>query len=133
MTAAVTPAGLNKFIKADILPIFVIRNITNSKLIGKWDNTTIHFRELAPTTGLYQAWRDKLISQEEFEKRYLLELIDFDLQWFTKRLEQLVEFSNANSIVIMGYGDYETSNRKVLSTFLNNLGIFEKEIKEIKL
>ena len=71
ITSFVSPENLNTITKElNYLPVFVIRNIANSVLIGKYSGTSIHFRDFAPSTQLYQLWRDKKIDQTQYEKLY---------------------------------------------------------------
>ena len=58
------------------LPILAIRNIAGSKLIGKYQDSSIHFKELSPSNELYREKRDKKISIDEFHKKYILEIFN---------------------------------------------------------
>ena len=69
-TSFVSPVTLKIFTENGYLPIFIIRNISNSELIGKYNGTAVHFRNLAPSTELFRAKRDGLIDFTEFSKRY---------------------------------------------------------------
>lgn len=131
-TSFVSPKNLTNIIEDNLLPIFILRNIKNSKLIGKYSDTAIHFKNLAPSDKLYQIRRDKLITREEYEKRYIIELSEQpNFQNIIKKLEQLTELCSANGVVILDYGfGNNESHRNILSNLLNNLDILNYKITE---
>lgn len=131
-TSFVSPLTLPEFISKGLLPIFIIRNISNSSLIGKYSDTPIHMKELAPSNELFREKRDKRITQEEFEKRYAIEISEINLEKQLQKLEQLVQCSDASGVVLLGYGSsYDSCHRQVLSSILNNSGLLNNRIKEI--
>lgn len=122
-------AAVKKF---NMLPIFILRSIRNSELIGKYSGSAIHFRNLSPSSPLYQAYRDGLISLEEYKKRFLIELSELKLYEVVGKLESLCNISEANGVILFAYGEnLETSHRKILSDFLNSSDLLEKPVKEM--
>ena len=90
-TSFVSPLTLEKFKASNILPIFIIRNIDRSDLIGKYSGSPVHFKELSPSSELFRRKRDKTISIEEFKKLYVIEITGkVDLKKIIDRLESLV-------------------------------------------
>ena len=133
-TSYVSPMTLDVFVKNNILPIFIIRSIHNSQLIGKYSDTLIHFKDLAPSGELYRARRDGLIGDLEFNKKYVIEMSEINFQDIIKRLDYLASLCGADSVVLLGYGmDYERCHRKLLAELLNASGLLENNIKEIVL
>lgn len=131
-TSYVSPANMKMFEKNELLPIFILRNIRNSKLIGKYSDSAVHFKDLSPSNALYQAKRDKKISIEEFKEDYKREISNIPLENILKRLKSLAEISNAKAIVLLGYGsDSSVCHRTVLSELLNQSGLLSTPIKEI--
>ncbi len=131
-TSYVSPANMKMFEKNELLPIFILRNIRNSKLIGKYSDSAVHFKDLSPSNALYQAKRDKKISIEEFKEDYKREISNIPLENIIKRLKSLAEISNAKAIVLLGYGsDSSVCHRTVLSELLNQSGLLSTPIKEI--
>lgn len=131
-TSFVSPKNLTDIIKNNLLPVFILRNIKNSELIGKYSDTAIHLKNLAPSDKLYQNRRDGLITREEYEKRYIIELSEQpNFQNIIKKLEQLTDLCGADGVVILdyGFGDKE-SHRNILSNILNNLDILNYKITE---
>jgi len=131
-TSFVSPKNLTDIINNNLLPIFIIRYIKKSELIGKYSDTAIHFKNLAPSDRLYQIRRDRKISREEYEKRYIIELSEQpNFQNIIKKLEQLTELCNADGVVLLDYGsDDRESHRNILSELLNNLDILNYKITE---
>lgn len=131
-TSYVSPKNLIDIIKNNLLPIFIIRNIKNSKIIGKYSDTAIHFKNLAPSNELYQNRRDRKITREEYEKKYIIELSEqSNFQNIIKKLEQLVKLCHADGVVILDYGsDNKESHRNILSDILNKLDILNYKITE---
>lgn len=131
-TSFVSPLTLPEFISKELLPIFIIRNISNSSLIGKYSDTPIHVKELSPSNELFREKRDRRITQEEFEKRYAIEISEVNLEKQLQKLEQLAQCSGAKGIVLLGYGsNYENCHRRVLSDILNNSGLLNNRVREI--
>lgn len=131
-TSFVSPMTLDATVKANILPVFIIRSIHNSQLIGQYSDTAIHFKQLAPSTELFRARRDGLITFLEFQKKYVIEMSEINFQDTTKRLDYLASLCNASGVVLMGYGsDYNLCHRKILSELLNSSDLLENVITEL--
>ena len=132
-TSFVSPATLERFRSNNILPIFIVRNIKNSELIGQYSGSPVHLKELSPSNELFRKKRDKAVSIDEFKKLYAIEITErVDLKRIIDKLESLVELSGARSVVLLGYGsDYDSCHRSVLAKILNGSGLLEKPIKEL--
>ena len=79
LTSFVSPSTLDFFIQSDYLPIFILRNIKNSELLRKYSETAVQIKELSPSNELYQSMRDGLLSLEEYQKRYVIEMSEINL------------------------------------------------------
>lgn len=122
-TSYVSPATMESLPQNNILPIFVIRTIANSSLIGKYSGTSIHLRELAPSYELFKSYKyDSQITREEFEKRYLIELSQINILKIMDRIEGMARSCNATGVVFMGYGKYDEDYRNILAEFLEGFG-----------
>lgn len=132
-TSFVSPATLERFRSNNILPIFIVRNIENSELIGQYSGSSVHLKELSPSNELFRKKRDKALSIDEFKKLYAIEITErVDLKRIIDKLESLVELSGARSVVLLGYGsDYDSCHRSVLAKILNGSGLLEKPVKEL--
>lgn len=132
-TSFVSPATLERFRSNNILPIFIVRNIENSELIGQYSGSPVHLKELSPSNELFRKKRDKVLSIDEFKKLYAIEITErVDLKRIIDKLESLVELSGARSVVLLGYGsDYDSCHRSVLAKILNGSGLLEKPVKEL--
>lgn len=131
-TSFVSPITLKIFSEQGYLPIFIIRNIKPSELIGKYSDTSIHFKNLAPSNELFRAKRDSIIDFEEFSKRYIIEVSEINLQKMIERLEYLAELSGAKGVVLLGYGsDNRICHRSILASLLNESGLLENRVTEI--
>lgn len=132
-TSFVSPVSMEIFSKNNLLPIFIIRKIGNSELIGMYEGTSIHFKDLSPSNELFRQKRDGAISFEDFSKRYLIELSErIDLSEVKRKLENLVNISGASGVVLLGYGsDEKACHRSVLSGMLNSAEFSEEKIKEL--
>lgn len=131
-TSFVSPVSMKIFIDNGYLPIFILRNIVNSEVIGKYSNTAIHFRELSPSSELFHQKRDGVIDILEFKKRYAIEMSNINLKDIIAKLEYLVKISEARGVVLLGYGsNYEICHRSVLSDILNSSGLLEKRVTEL--
>ena len=122
-TSYVSPATMESLPKNNLLPIFVIRNISNSSLIGKYSNTPIHIRELTPSYELFKSYKyDQQITREDFEKKYLIELSNAGVLRIMERLDTMANSCGAQGIVFMGYGKYDDDYRNILAGFLEGFG-----------
>ena len=131
-TSFVSPVTLKIFTENGYSPIFIIRNISNSELIGKYNGTAVHFRNLAPSTELFRAKRDGLIDFTEFSKRYIIEMSNVNFVEVIDKLNYLAELSNARGVILMGYGsDDKICHRSILSNLINSMGILNSHITEI--
>lgn len=132
-TSFVSPATLERFRSNNVLPIFIVRNIENSELIGQYSGSPVHLKELSPSNELFRKKRDKALSIDEFKKLYAIEITErVDLKRVVDKLESLVELSGARSVVLLGYGsDYDSCHRSVLAKILNGSGLLEKPVKEL--
>ena len=131
-TSFVSPLTLPMFIKSDLLPIFIIRNISNSTLIGPYSGTKIHCKVLAPSTELFKKKREAEITIEEFKKLYALEIAEVDLEQILHEWELLVECSGAKGIVILVFGSKdEICHRSVLRSILNSSGLLNNRVAEV--
>lgn len=132
-TSFVSPVTMELFREKNLLPVFIIRKIQNSELIGMYEGTSIHLKELSPSNELFRKKRDKEVTLEEFAKEYILEIsqtVDFDN--IIKRLNTLAELSGADGIVMLGYGsDCNLCHRSVLAEILNSLGVFKNKVTEL--
>lgn len=123
---------MKEFISRNLLPIFILRHIKNSELIGKYSDTAIHFKDLAPSDLLYRRKRDKEITFDEFKEEYLKEISGVNLSEMLKKLGSLILISNADGAIFLGYGSsVETCHRSILSELLNKSGLLGEEIKEL--
>lgn len=131
ITSFVTPYTLNYFIKNELLPIFILRNIRNSDLIGKYSDSAIHFKDLSPSNELFQSRRDRKIEIEEYKKRYLDEIKHINLNQVLKRFINLRNISGAKGIVLMSYGSNSVGcHRTFLAEYINNLNLLKDSITE---
>lgn len=131
-TSFVSPVTLKIFTENGYLPIFIIRNINNSELIGKYSGTAVHFKDLAPSTELFRAKRDEVIDFTEFAKRYIIEMSNVNFVDVINKLNYLAELSNARGIILMGYGsDDKKCHRSILSNLINSMKLLDSRVTEI--
>lgn len=130
-TSFVSPVTLQLFIDNGYLPIFIIRNIGTSELIGKYSGTAVHFKNLAPSNELFREFRDSGIDLTEYSKRYIIELSNVNFQETIDRIQYLVEISNAKGAVLLGYGsDDKRCHRSILADLFNLSGLLEHKVTE---
>ncbi len=123
-TSYASRENFEKLVKLNYLPIIILRNIRNSKLLSPYSDTYIHLRELSPSTELYQSWKNREIGISEYRDRYLLELIErrINTQEIYKNLEFLCNLTEARGIVLLGYEEKcELCHRRFLAEFLKEL------------
>lgn len=131
-TSFVSPITLKLFCDNNILPIFIIRSIKNSDLIGKFEGSAIHFKELSPSSELFRQKRDGVIDQTEFEKRYAIEISNTDIPKIIEKIKYLANLSNTDKVVLLGYGSNNLiCHRHVLSDIFNESGLLDEKITEI--
>ena len=132
-TSYASEENLKELVSQGYLPFIILRNIRDSRLLGPYSDTSIHLRELSPSTELYHEFRDGKISIEEYKHQYLLEIIERRISFYDlrKRLSFLSDLVNAEGVVFLGYTeDPERCHRSALSEFLSHL--WKQEITEWK-
>jgi len=130
-TSYATKDNLENLVSHSYLPVIILRNIRSSKLLSPYSDTSIHLRELSPSTELFHKYRDGLIGVEEYHHQYLLELIERKLSFYDirKRLIFLNNLVSAEGVVLLGYEeDPEKCHRSALARFLKEL--WKQEIYE---
>lgn len=131
-TSFVSPVTLKLFSEKGYLPIFIIRNIKTSELIGKFSDTYIHLKELAPSDELFREKRDSIIDFKEFSKKYIIEISKINLGKIVEKLDYLRKISGAEGVVLLGYGsDDKACHRSLLASLLNESGLLENKVTEI--
>lgn len=131
-TSFVSPATFREFIKQNYLPIFIIRNIKTSNLVGHFENSILHFKELAPSNELFRLKRDGLITKEEFKESYSEEIRVQNLLGILGKIEYLAGLANTDKVVLLGYGSRaEECHRTILTDFLYQEKLWEGPINEI--
>lgn len=132
-TGCVNPQTMDALPKAGWLPIFILRTIYNSNLIGKYTGTPVHMFWLAPHPETYHLWRDGKVNWETYSRMYENEILKgVRFESLIERLEILASAAGAKGVVLMGYEqDVRRCHRSVLSRLLNSSGILEERVKEI--
>lgn len=132
VTSYVSPLNLKIFPENGYLPIFIIRSIHNSSLIGKYSGTVVHMKELSPSSELFRAKKDGLIDREEFVKRYIIEMSNINLLDMVNKFNYLASLSGAKGVVLMGYNsDDRECHRSVLRDLLNDTGLLSNRVVEL--
>lgn len=132
VTSYVSPLNLKIFPENGYLPIFIIRSIHNSSLIGKYSGTVVHMKELSPSSELFRAKKDGLIDREEFVKRYIIEMSNINLLDMVNKFNYLASLSGAKGVVLMGYNsDDRECHRSVLRDLLNDTGLLSNHVVEL--
>lgn len=133
-TSYLSEENLDKLVKQNYLPIFIIRNLRNSRLVWQYSDSCLHFRTLTPSTDLFQQYKSGLIGIDKYKHEYLLELVDRKLS-FTGILEKLTflnDLVEAKGVVLLGYEvNPELCHRSALSALLSKL--WNLEIQELQL
>lgn len=131
-TAYVSAGNLEALIQAEWLPVFIIRSIKNSPLIGKYHGTPVHLYWLAPHPEVFHLYRDKKIDFDEYADIYADDILrSVKFPRLIETLEILRTASSAKGIVLMGYGeDMNKCHRSILAQILNESGLLEHPIKE---
>lgn len=131
-TSYIDSPNIERIKQKNLLPIFIIRSMGRLDYIEKWAGTPLHFRELSPSKELFKEYRESVIDQETFFKRFVIELSDVDFQSVILRLENLVESSGADGIVLCGLGeDPNNSHRSIVSDILWRTGYLEFKPSEL--
>ena len=123
----VSPNTLDFFINSGLLPIFIIRNIKTSDLIGKYSETALHIKELSPSNELYQRMRDGLLSFEEYAKKYTIEMSEVNLYSVIEKIKTLIRLSGAKTAILLDYNG-KFYHHSILAGILNNMGIDTEEL-----
>ncbi len=132
-TSYVSEENIEYFSKEDILPVFIIRNISNSPIISKWSGSPIHIKDLSPRTELFQRYKRGIIDFDTYIREYVIGLASVNFYGLMKRLETLATSTGAKGIVLMGYvTDPEKCHRKVLGEMIDLTGYFDGPVEEIK-
>lgn len=132
LTTYVTPERLQMIIDDEYLPIFIARTITNSGLIGKWQGSSVHFSQLAPSPTLLRDWKKNRIDDKEFEEKFRQEQEKVDYEAVLKRLALLCDCSNAKGVILFGYGqDPRQCHRSIVSKLINETGLLNNPVEEI--
>lgn len=131
-TSYITPESFNEFILKNILPIFIARNISNSGLIGSWQDTSVHFPELAPRPDLLRFWKYQGMSTEEFDKLFTEDLKKVDIFKILEKINMMCGICNSKGAVLLGYGeDPMKDHRHTVMNYINSLGILFSNITEL--
>lgn len=132
-TSYVSSENIKKCVDLNLLPIFIMRKIYNSQIIGKYSDTALHIPELAPSNELYHAYKNSEITQKDYLVSYEEELHEVDLEKLISRFELLSRLSNSSGIVLMTYGKPETEGtyRSVTADYLNKSGLLDNLVYEI--
>lgn len=109
------------------LPIFAIRRISKSPVIGRYSNTPVHFPSLAPSDELMEKLEKNTIETERFEKECIIELSRVSIQDTVKKLEYLSDRNNSAGVVIVTEGD---TYKNGLLLVLKYSGFLIKEVEE---
>lgn len=132
-TSFVSPATFRGYIEQNYLPIFIVRNIKNSELVGHFEGSILHFKELSPSNELFRAKRDGLIRIEDFKREYIGEIRNQNLLGLLGKIEYLAGIANTDKVVLLGYGSRsEDCHRTILGDYLFNTGLITERIHEIR-
>ena len=130
-TSYVSAENIEYFSKHGILPVFIIRNISNSPLINKWSGSPIHIKDLSPRTELFQRYKRGIIDFDTYIKEYIIGLSQVNFYGLMKRLDTLASSSGANALVLMGYvEDPAKCHRTPLASMIDMTEYFENSVQE---
>lgn len=130
-TSFVSPVTMEKFSNNNWLPFFCLRSIYKSPLIGKYTDTSIHLKELSPSSILYQKFRDEILNKNEYFEEFKKEIQDINIRGILEKIEYMVDLCDAEGAVLLTYGtDSNISHRSVLRDLINDLNILETPIEE---
>lgn len=133
VTSFISPINLDLFInKLNYLPIFIIRHIKGLDTIGKYSETAIHFKSLAPSFELFRQKRDGQLTIDDFKRGYVMEITEGGRLFSDlNRISELAELSGASGVVLMSIGsNFRNCHRSVLADVINNSGYLDEPIKE---
>lgn len=117
----------------NLVPVFAMKKIFNSEIIGIYSDTALHVFEFSPSNELYHSFIDGDIDMDGLHDELFDELdYSLDLERFISKLETMAKVSNASGVVIMTYGrDPRKGYRPILAEYLNNSGLLKKPVYEI--
>lgn len=132
-TSYISAENIERIIKKNYLPLFPIRSIYSSPIIGQYSGTAIHLKELSPSVDLFRSWRGGQTSTENYKKLYALEILkNVSLEDEIKKLEFLAETANAEGVVLLGYStDSEECHRKIISGLFWGTGTLVNKPEEL--
>lgn len=133
-TAKLDAELVEKLIEEGYLPVFIERELTPSTY--QYFGTDQHFPELSPSYELREEYDKGLISEGEFEKKYLIELASHNWPSLIRNLEILRDAREKGAIVIISSEDCSKAgcHRIYLSEMLSCSGLLNpnSRIKEIE-
>lgn len=117
----------------NLVPVFAMKKIFNSEIIGIYSETALHLHEFSPSNELFHSFADGEIDLDTYRRDFLSELeLSFDLETCISKLETMVKVCGASGVVIMTFGrDPRQGYRPVIVDFLNNSGLLKKPVYEI--
>lgn len=131
-TSYISIPHLREFPRSGIIPIFICRYM--NQMCKMYENTSIHFPELAPSRDLFFDIKNGRISRDEYICRYFEEQKNLDIPKLLFRFYSLIDASNAKGVCMMCYEKDRTKcHRSLLAEIINNSGILEDKIKELLL
>lgn len=115
----------------EILPIIII-GISKYSPLFKWRNTMIHFIDLGPEPDLWKSYIENMISDEEFQRKYLNYLWrTSDVFKILERFEILTHLSHSQGVCLLGSTSEKPDiTRKTLAEYFNRLGVLENTVEE---
>lgn len=117
----------------NLVPVFAMKKIYNSEIIGIYSETSVHMPNLSPSNELFHGLIEGNITRNEFMDDFVKELDrDLDLNSVIEKFEIMAKVSNASGIVIMTFGrDPRNGYRPELAKYLNDSGLLSKQVYEI--
>lgn len=131
-TSSASPENISSAIEKNLIPIFIIENMSKIGYLSKYDCGPAHCQILAPSPRLLWEYRSGKIDFDTYIKKYVIDLAQLNFTKILSRLSSMVKIFNASGVVLFGYDpDYNKCYRKPLAEILNMSGLLENEIKEI--
>lgn len=117
----------------NLVPVFAMKKIFNSEIIGIYSGTVLHQYDLCPSNELYHSFLGGDIDLDTYCNNFKVELeTTVDLEECIKKFELMVKVSNASGIVIMTYDhDPRDGYRPVLCEYFNGSGKLKNPVYEI--
>lgn len=117
----------------NLIPVFAMKKLFNSDVIGAFSDTALHLHELSPSNELYHSYVDGELDLPGLYSGFNSELEEkVDLKSLLYRFEVMAKVCGASGIVIMTYGrDPRKGYRPAISDYLNSSGLLEKPVYEI--